>query len=335
MITRRAFVAGAAAALAAAPRLAWAQERLPRVAIVDSSRPIEDLETSTTVVFWFAFYAEMRRIGWVQNESVIIEPWTAAGRGDLDAFAREVVESAPDVIWFIHGSVLAPSFLSASRTIPMVAITADPVRLGFVTNLARPGGNLTGFTADAGRELEGKRLQLLLDCVPGAKRIAYIAGTPDWTQPLRQFLVDAARQLGASIESYVLESPITVRKIEDIFAAMSAEPPDAVYTGQSGNLYAYHGLISELSLAAGLPSMFPNRRPVADNGGLLSYAPNWPDMARRCAGYVDRILRGEKPAEMPFQQPTVFDFAINLNTARELGITIPPAIMIQATEFIE
>ena len=333
MIDRRTFVAGAAATLVTAPRLAWAQE-MRRLAIVNAARPVEQLMATGGSSFYEAFHDELKQRGYIEGQNLVVSYWTARGRADRDAVAREVVASQPEVIYASSGGAIGPHVMRATKTIPIVFYAGtDPIAAGLVSNLAHPGGNATGIASGIGPELEGKRLQFLSEAIPTLERVAYL--TPGWHWELTSPVIGkAAARLGVTLTPFVVEQPVSEVAYRRAFAAIVNEHQDAVVPGRNNENNAHRDLITELATNAKLPVIGYDRRWIED-GVFMSYGIDPASQARRAAEYIVRILDGEKPGDLPVQQPTVFEFIINLKTARELGITLPPAIMIRATEFIE
>ncbi len=336
MTRRRAFVAAAATALAAfltSPYLALAQDAAkPRIAIVNASRPVEEL-TNTGHPMYVAFLDELARRGYVEGETVEIERWSGRDWTDRDALARAVVESAPDLIYAASGAAIGPHLAKATQSIPIVFLGRDPVGYGLVTELAHPGGNVTGFSTEPGAQIEGKRLQLLAEAVPSATRIAYLNVRWAWPE-IEPHVRQAADQLGIALVPVILDPPVdeaAYRRAIDLAVAAGA---DALVVGGSQESNAFAPLIGALALSAHLPAIH-GLREFADAGGLMTYGVNYPRELRRAAAYVARVLDGEMPGDLPVRQPESFDLTINQRTATALGIVLPPKLLIQATELIE
>jgi putative ABC transport system substrate-binding protein len=276
------------------------------------------------------FVERLRELGWIEGSTVAIEYRWAEGRSDRFAeIAAEFVRLKMDVI--VTGGGAGAALKRATSTIPIVlAVAVDPVGQGLVTSLAQPGGNVTGLSIQ-GPELAGKRLGLLREVFPGVRRLAILAdvGYPAAVLEMREVQTEA-RTLG--LEVVTLE----IRQAEDIALVFEAHKGDAdalyVCTGPLMNTNQLR--INTLALAARLPTMLGNREYVK-TGGLMSYGPNVPDLFRRAAEYVDKILRGAKVANLPIQQPTKFELIINLKTAKTLGLTIPESFLLRADEVIE
>jgi putative ABC transport system substrate-binding protein len=294
-----------------------------------------------------AFVQALQELGWTEGRDIRIDArW---GGGDPDRFRRyaaELVALAPDVILVSGGSGMGP-MLQATRTVPIVFVqVTDPVGAGFVDSLARPGGNATGFTHfEYG--ISAKWLELLKQIAPGVTRAAVLRD-PAIASGVGQFAViqSVAPPLGVEL------TPVNVRDAEEIERAVTAFAQAALASGASGQGSSARGsngglivtasalavvhrdLIITLAARHRLPAIFPFRFHVT-GGGLISYGPDTIDPHRRAASYVDRILKGEKPADLPVQAPTKYELVINLKTAKALGIDVPPALLVRADEVIE
>jgi putative tryptophan/tyrosine transport system substrate-binding protein len=333
-VTRRAFTAGALA-LASAPFAARAQApgKVNRVALVSVGLAAADMVEGGSQTH-SAFLVELRRLGYVEGQNLIVERHSGRDRADpYGSLARTVVESQPEVI-VTSATPLVAALKGLTTTIPIVANVNDPVASGLVASLARPGGNITAFTVDAGPELNGKALQLLKNAIPAASHVAYLDLRAMWELPGAATSRASAQGLGVTLVPVLLNNPVTEASYRDAFSAIAREQVDALYVGPTNENYSNLGLIADLALTARLPSACLDPR-FSRSGGLLSYGPDLRASWRGIAGYVDRILKGAKPADLPVQLPTVFEFIVNLKTAKALGITLPESIMVSATEVIE
>ena len=278
-----------------------------------------------------AFTQRLRELGWIEGRTVAIEYRWGEGRPERYAeIAAEFVRLKVDVI-FAGGTEAAVAAKQATSVIPIVFPTAgDPVGSGLVSSLSRPGGNVTGLSNQAS-DLPAKRLELLREVLPGLRRLAVMAN-PDYSGGVteREQIDAAARALGLELV------PLQVRRMEDIAPALVGlkDGVEALYTTGDPLVNTHQLRIITFALVARLPTMFSQREYVA-GGGLMSYGPNFSDLNRRAADYVDKVLRGAKPDTLPVEQPTKFDFAINLITAKALGVTIPPTLLARADEVIE
>ena len=280
-----------------------------------------------------AFRQGLRELGYVEGQNVVIEDRYAEGSQErLRDLATELTRLPVDVL-VAEGAAAIRAAQHATRTIPLVmAATADPVGQGFVASLAHPGGNITGVSW-LGAELPGKRLEILKETVPQSTRIAVLisAAHPSYEAVMRN-LTEAARVLGLHL--HVVE----VRRADELdpaFAAMTRAGADAVIGIEEALLLntLRGGIVADLAAKSRLPVMYSWREWV-EAGCLMSYGPSRPDGLRRAAIYVDKILKGTKPADLPVEQATTFEFVINLKTAQALGLTIPPSLLLQMTDVI-
>jgi len=279
-----------------------------------------------------AFLQELQQLGWIIGRNVRIDyRWTAGDADRVRKYAAELVALAPDVI-LAHGSGIVGPLLQATRTVPIVfPVASDPVGAGFVRSLARPGGNATGFMISE-YSLSGKWLELLKQIAPGVTRAAVIRN-PAIPGGIGEFsaIQAAATVLGVEI------TPVDVSdagEIERAVAAFARSANGGLIVTSSGLAAIHRDLIIALAAQHKLPAVYFERSFVAA-GGLMSYGPDFVDQYRRAAGYVDRILKGEKPADLPVQAPTKYELVINLKTAKALGLAIPPTVLARADEVIE
>jgi len=277
-----------------------------------------------------AFARRLRELGWVEGRTVAIEYRWAEGRSErLAEIAAEFTRLKVDVIVTAGSAFLA--LKHATSAIPIVfAIADDPVEAGFVASLARPGGNITGLSIQRADTL-GKRLELLREVLPGLRRLAILAnvGDPNTVREMGE-VEAAARTLGLEV------AKLEIRRAEDIAPAFEALKggADALYVCGDPLVNTNRVRINTLALAARLPTMHFVKVYV-EAGGLMSYGPNFADLFRRSADYVDKILRGAKPGNLPVEQPIKFELVVNLKTAKALGITIPQALLLRADEVIQ
>ncbi len=324
-MNRRAFIGAVAGSLLARPRSGAAQPtgRVYRVGVLSPGIP------STGIA---AFAPAMRSLGWVPGQNLIIEQRFA--RGDLarlPALAAELVGLKVDVI--LVSSVAIPAVRAATRTIPTVMTFAvdDPVEEGWVASLARPGGNLTGVTLHA-PELTGKRLELLKVVLPGMRRVGVLA----WPRPggLGQVRAAEAAARSLSLQTHVVEVQET-SQYEGALDALKREGADALLVLSSSAFFAERRRIADLAIKHRLPLVAPFRE-VAEAGGLMAYGPNIAERwGQRVPVYVDRILKGARPGDLPIEQPTKYELVINLKTAKTLGLTIPQSLLLRADQVLE
>ena len=277
-----------------------------------------------------AFVQRLRELGWIEGRTVAIEYRWGEGRTEgFTEFMAEFVRLKVDVI-LTHGTAV-PAAKQATAVIPIVfAIAGDPVGSGMVASLARPGGNVTGLSLQQA-DVVGKCIELLREVVPGLRRLAILAnvGFPNAATVIAEVQA-AARMLGLEVAT------LEIRQAEDIAPAFEALKgrADALYVASDPLVNTNRIRINTFALGARLPTMHTFREHV-EAGGLMSYGPNLPDLWRRAGDYVDKILRGAKPADLPVEQPTKFDFVINLVTAKALGLSVPRMLLARADEVIE
>jgi len=302
-----------------------------RVGLLATTTPIA---TWRTLPAYQAFLAELRKLGYVESANVVFEYRSAEGEWQrLPNLAAELVNLKVDVMVVpVCGAVLDAA-KGATRTIPIVvqSCSDDMVATGVVASLARPGGNITGLSKIT-PELAAKQLGLLKETVPNLSRVAVL-----WDPGYSDFAADLQELRAAAAQVRVTLQPVAAHGRDELTAAFSTmikEHAEAVITFSDATTYNYPGQVAELARRGRLPMISPFRE-VADAGGLLSYGPNILDLWRRSATYVDKILRGANPADLPVQQPTKFELVINLKTAQALGLTIPPGVLVRADEVIQ
>jgi putative tryptophan/tyrosine transport system substrate-binding protein len=325
-MTRRHFITLLGGTAAAWPLAARAQEtaKLPTIGFLGAA-------TSSSYGQWVAaFVQRLRELGWIEGRTVAIEVRWAEGHTErLSDIAAEFVRLKVDVI-VTHSAVPVLAAMQATSVIPIViASAADPVSTGLVASLAHPGGNVTGLSLQV-TDLAGKRVELLREVVPGMRRLAIMAnvGAPAAVLEMGEAQA-AARTLGLE----VITSEI--QRGEDIVPAFEAlNGAEALYVSGDPLVFAHRIRINTLALAERLPTMYGPREHV-DAGGLISYGPNFPALYRRAAEFVDKILRGAKPGDIPVEQPTKFDLVVNLTTAKALRLSLPPTLLARADEVIE
>jgi len=278
------------------------------------------------------FRLGLRELGWVEGQSVTIDYRWAEGRGDrLPGLAEELVRLNVDLI-VTHGAAATLAARRATATIPIVFASADDaVTSGLVASLARPGGNVTGLTIIS-PELSGKRLELLREVVPSLKRLAVLRNPTNPVTLLELKATQAAAQsLGLQIQSLEVADP---DGFAGPFSAMTREQAGALIVLSDAMFVGRHAQIVGYAAKSRLPAIY-SAREFADAGGLMSYGPNVADLWRRSAAFVDKILKGAKPADLPVEQPTKFELVINLKTAKQIGLTIPPNVLARADKVIK
>jgi putative tryptophan/tyrosine transport system substrate-binding protein len=324
-VNRREFITLLGGAAAAWPLAARAQQpgKLPTIGYLGGGGSINQRA-------WVdAFVQRMRELGWIEGRTVVIEYRWAEGRSERAAeIAAEFVRLKADVI-VTDGTPSIVAAKQATSVIPIVfAAAGDPVGSGLVASLGRPGGNVTGLSVQAA-DLAGKRLEILREVIPGLRRLAILARTGSPTAQRREAQA-AAHTLGLEVV------PAEIRRAEDIAPAFDAlkARADALYVFGDPLMATNRIRINTLAQGARLPTIY-SQREFVEAGGLMSYGPNFPDLHRRAAEYVDKILRGAKPGDIPVEQPTKFDLVINLTTAKALGLTVPDSLLARADEVIE
>ena len=277
-----------------------------------------------------AFRQQLRELGYVEGRNLIIEYRSADGRSERFAgLAAELVNMKVDLI-VTRGSLATQAAKNATRTIPVVmANVGEPLQ--FVASLARPGGNITGLSSLI-VDTETKRLGLLRELLPGSKRIAVLINLDNPASRLQwKELETAAPSMGVKLQLLDVREP---DGLEPAFAAANQQHADGLIGGQDGLFIAYRKQVAELAAKYRLPAIYRSMEAV-EAGGLMAYGANYPDLYRRTAVYVDKILKGAKPGDLPIEQATKFQLVINLKTAKALGITIPPPLLLRADEVVQ
>jgi putative ABC transport system substrate-binding protein len=324
---RREFITLVGSAAVVWPLAAHAQQpgKLPTIGYLGAG-------TSASHGQWLAaFVRRLRELGWIEGRTLAIEYRWAEGRDERYAeIAAEFVRLKVDVIV----AYSAAPVLAAKQTtsvIPIVfAVANDPIGSGLVASLARPGGNITGLSNQS-TDLAGKRLELLREIVPGLRRLAIMANVDAPAAVVEMGEVQAAaRTLNLAAATF------EIRRADDIVPAFDAlkDQADALYVCGDPLVVIHRIRINTLAQGTRLPTIY-NARELVEAGGLISYGPNFPDQFRRAADFVDKILRGTKPGDIPVEQPTRFDLVVNLITAKALGLTVPPLLLARADEVIE
>jgi putative tryptophan/tyrosine transport system substrate-binding protein len=325
VVVRPALIWLAAAAVAlflAAPLAAGGQQatKVPRVGVLDYSPA------------WEPFRQALRELDYVEGQNIAIEYRSTEGRQELlREHATELVRLKVDVI-VAAGTPSTLAAMQATTTIPIVMVsTGDPLRTGLVASLARPGGNVTGNTI-LGAELSGKRLQLLKDILPNVSRVAFL-WNPANTSQVSHFneIQAAARALALTLQSVEVRDP---KEFDSAFVKMSRERPDALIMTADAMHRRHLARVVDFTASRRLPAMYQVKAYV-EAGGLMSYGASQSDLYRRAAVYVDKILKGAKPGDLPVEQPTKFELVINLKTAKALGLTVPPSLLLQVDQVIE
>ena len=285
---------------------------------------------ATSAPIRHAFTQRLSELGWVDGTTASIEARHADGeRGRLDPLAGELVGRGVDVLVASGTSAVLAAKRATSRVPIVIAGASDPVGFGLVASLGRPGGNVTGVSDSPGREIEAKRLQLLKEVVPQAARLAVVLDSSGRRDPAP--IAAAARALGMTL--LVSLETITPEDFRRSFAALRRDGAQAVYAPETPVNAHHRDLIVSLALEHRLPAMYGSREFV-DGGGLMAYGTSYVELHQRVAEYVDRILRGARPADLPVEQPTRLELSINVATAAALGLTLPPAVVLRADHIV-
>ena len=324
---RREFIALLGGAAAAWPVVARAQERVRKIGVL-----MGFAENDADAQVWIkAFEGELQKLGWQQSRNLSIDlRWPGVDADRLQAAAKEMVSGKPDVI--LAGSTIAAvPLMKATQTLPIVFVqVSDPVKLGLVSNLARPNGNLTGFV-NFEHAIGGKWLELIRDTAPGVNRVAVIHDPDNISQaPYVQAVEASAPSFGVQVTRAGVRDAAEIERAINAFA----NPKGALIVVPSGLTITNRASIVALANRYRLPAVYPYRL-FASEGGFVSYGVDLAELYRGAAGYVDRILRGAKPAELPVQLPTKYELVVNLKTAKALGLTVPVPFLQRADEVIE
>jgi putative ABC transport system substrate-binding protein len=304
-----------------------------RIAMVSAGTKASAMNNSNR--YFKAFFEELDRLGYVEGQNLTVERYSAEGRVErLPELARNVVRTQPDLIYAMSGP-LALAFKTATTTIPVVAISADPIALGLVESIARSGSNITGVSVDAGIELWGKRLGLLLEAKSGLSDIRFLASQALWERSSGSGAAvrEAAQQSGIKLSGAVL-STISEQAYELPFHMMETDHVDSLIVSDEPEHLPYLKVITGLAARAGIPAVYPYRA-FAEIGGLMAYSSDLLDIQRRCANLIYQILAGDHPGDIPFYQQTRFELVINLTTAKTLKLAMPTTLLARADEVIE
>jgi putative ABC transport system substrate-binding protein len=319
-----------ACAMCGAVALAQQPKKVPRIGYLSSGDPTSDSPLSEAMLL------ALRQLGYIEGQNISIEYRYAEGKRDRPPeLAAELVRLKVDVIMAAGGIGIIRAAANATKTIPIVMMGqgGDPVEAGFVESFARPGTNVTGLT-NLNLELGGKRLELLKEAVPKLARVAilYDPVTPGAVREVKEDLPVAARALKLAIQPWEVR---TVGDFEKVFAALNKQRPDGLYVPGGGPIINTNvKRIADLALKSRLPSVY-NRKEAVDAGGLMYYGADLADSYRRVVTYVDRIIKGVKPGDLPIERPTKFELTINLKTAKQIDLTIPPNVLARADRVIK
>jgi putative ABC transport system substrate-binding protein len=315
-------------ALGAAPLYAYAQTPKPlrRIVVLSAAGPV------TSSHHLAAFRGGLKALAWIEGDNIVIEVRWADGKYSvLDALAADAVAMKPDVI-FAPQTIAALAAQRATKDIPIVFATPiDPIGDGLIANWARPGGNITGLSTIS-RELGAKRLQLLKEFLPALSRVAVLNDpAAKYNAAILEVVQSAAAQLGIGVS---VVNATNESELDAAYGTLSRERAEALFVMEGPFFFRHQAKIVARATAARLPSVYPIGE-YADAGGLMVYGVNYPEQYRRAATYVDKILRGAKPGDLPVEQPTTFELIINVKAAKALGLAIPQAIFLRADRVIE
>jgi ABC-type uncharacterized transport system substrate-binding protein len=304
-----------------------------RIAIVSVRGPVGTIseESSST---WRAFFTELRRRGYAEGNNLVVDRAAIdTGYKNVPSPINELIQRAPEVI-VVDASHWARGINAVKGTIPIVALVSNPLGEDLSSSLAAPGSSITGIATDTGPALLGKQFDLLLEAAPHSRHVACFGAI--WPSAGMRRLWSDARQRGVSVQEFVVHAQFrqSSRAYADAFSALLRDGADAVLVLNDPEHLSDPDAIAELGLRHRVPLISPFRT-LTEAGGLMSYGPNWDELERRRAVYVARILDGATPQELPFEQPSRFEFVVNLKTARALGIEIPPTLLARADEVIE
>jgi putative tryptophan/tyrosine transport system substrate-binding protein len=333
---RRTFITLIGGTAAVWPLAGRAQQpaKMKRIAMVHPSDAVADMVASYRRSYR-AFFDELSRLSFVEGKNLVVERYSAGGQRDRYApLARDVVDTHPDAIFSMEGS-LGLTFKAATTTIPIVTIAADPVVTGLVSNIARPGGNVTGTANNAGSEIWGKRIGLLKEALPRLSNACIIAQTQNgWEGPYGSAIRQAAKPAGIALNAVVFDGKIDEAAYQRVFAAFEQDRPDALIATEYSVHLTNRVTIVELAAKHRLPAMYPFREFV-EIGGLMSYSPDLEEIGRSTGYQMGQILNGTSPGDIPFYQVTRFELALNLKTAKTLGLEFPATLLGSADFVVE
>ena len=322
----------AAAMLAPAIRQATAQQSTAkkRLAVIGFSK-VEDLRIGRDA-YATVFFDELKRLGFVEGENLVVERYQFRPDGVAD-IARQVVDSNPDVI-VCYGAPMTGRLKALTSTIPIVAMTGDPLRFGLISSLARPGGNITGVSADAGVEVWAKRLELLSIAVPKLVNVLFVSTEGGWVGAGGQAVREAAQKLGISLVRATVNSPYDEAEYRRVFSSIQRDQLDGAILSDEGEHFTKKLLLVQLIGQIRLPAIYPARDQV-EAGGLMAYVSDVNSAIRRQGAQAVEVLRGANPGDIPYFQSDRFELVINLRTAKELGLDIPDGLVAGAAAVIQ
>jgi putative tryptophan/tyrosine transport system substrate-binding protein len=326
---RRDLLVGLLAITTASALRAAEPHKVYRLAIVSS---VADLSESGPLKLLFI---ELRRLGYVEGENLVVLRFSAKGDPTrYDTAVREAVRSSPHLIFVSGATPLVLRVKALERSIPVVAGMNDPVALGIVSNLARPEGNITGISVDAGIELYGKRLGMLLEAIPTARRVGFLCTEAYWNSVAGDTMRTVARNFSVQVVGTPLQGVAQEPAYMQFLELLQREQADGLLVTEGGDHLAHRRVIVDFAERARLPALYPFREYV-ESGGLMAYAIDRINLYRQQAHYIDTIFKGAKPGDLPIYQVDKFTTIINLKAAKTIGLTIPPTLLARADEVME
>ena len=324
----------AAAILAPTLRSARAQSvAKKRIAVVSPSTKVAEMKIGEDI-FVGELLSELKQLGYVEGENLIVDRYSGDGNQErYTELALEVIATQPEVI-FSQGTPMTLRFKRNTTTIPIVALTGDPIRFGIVTSLANPGGNVTGVSVDAGIEIWAKRLAFLVEAAPKVTSIVFVATKGGWDGAGGRATREAAQKLGISLVSALVPSPFNEAEYKRTLNSIQSDLVGGVVMSDEGETYSNRAMILEWVKQVRAPAIFPYRD-MTEAGGLMSYSWSIRSVARSHAMLIAKILRGANPGDLPYMQEARFEFALNLKAAKSLGLDLPSALVAQADTVIE
>jgi len=306
---------------------------MKRIAFVRPAGPVSEVSVSGSP-YYRAFFEELSRLGYVEGQNLGVERYSGEGRPERYAeLARDVVNTHPDLIIAVAAR-LSLDFKTATTTIPIVSLINDPIVLGLVPSIARPGGNITGVTISGGLELIGKRMGLLVEAMPKLSTVGYLVSRPYWEDPRGAAAREAAKQAGISLKAALMGSAFNEAEYQRVFRSMEQDRADALMVSDEAEHRTNRATIVELAAKARIAAIY-SYRDFVEAGGLMAYSIDLAEIYRHLANLIDKILRGANPGDIPFYQPTKFELSINLKTAKALGLEMPAMLLARADEVIE
>jgi putative ABC transport system substrate-binding protein len=321
-----------AAFVTSRPDRALSAEKIPRITVVAPIGRFADDDPWNILAK--SFLEGLTELGYVNGTNMSCDFFSAEGRtGEVSALAQRVLATSPDVIVAAGGGAneVAHAFKRLTTTVPIVmANSSDPVMQGLVADLARPGGNITGFSGNTGPDFEVKRLELLREAAPSAAPVAYLGLKLDWDSPAGIGVREAAKRLDAVL----LHAEHAATEYGRAFDLIATERLRGLFVARNPWNFSNRHAITRFATDNRIAAIYPTRE-FADVAGLMSYGPSLTDLYHRAAGYVDKILKGAKPADLPVQQPSKFEFVVNTKAAQGIGLMLPPSVLARADEVIE